>query len=112
MDIAFTSGDASWDAAFVVSECDSGTVKANLSFPRDYPTSDLSAESIEFERFLADCPVQECVRTLCVEATNQRSAPLELWVGIWASLRSDVHAEEGSDTVDVPIDLTLEEIAP
>src|SRR6185295_5909230 len=69
MDIEFSSAQASMDAAFVVRECDGGTVHDNLAFPRDGDTQSLSDESYEVSRFLADCPIQEaCERTLCVEA--------------------------------------------
>jgi len=113
MDILFSSGEASMDAAFVVRECNGGTVHANLIFPREGDAGSTSDESFELSRFVADCPIQEaCVRTLCVEASNHRSAPLELTVGLSVTLRSDAPAEDDGDTINVPIDLTLEEIVP
>ena len=112
MDILLSSDQDSMDAAFVVRECGGGTVLANLSFPRDGDTGSTSDESFELTRYLADCPIQEaCVRTMCLEASNHRNAQLELSVGLSVTLRSDAPAED-SDTLDVPIDLTIEEIVP
>ena len=113
MDILFSSGEASMDAAFVVRECDdAGPVHENLAFPRMGDTESISTESIEFPGFLADCPIQECVRTLCVEATNHLDGPLALSLRLYVQLLAAVNAEDDSATIDVPIDLTLEEIEP
>jgi hypothetical protein len=113
MDIVFSSAEGSMDAAFVVRDCDGGgPVHENLSFPREGHTESTSAESIEFPAFLADCPIQKCVRTMCVEATNHRNALLELSVLLRVSLVSDASVEDDGATIDVPIDLTLEEIEP
>jgi hypothetical protein len=113
MDILFSSGDAAMDAAFVVRECDDGgPVHENLSFPREGHTGSTSAESLAFPGFLTDCPIQKCVRTMCVEATNHRNVPLELSVALRVSLLSDATAEDVDATIDVPIDLMSEEIEP
>jgi len=113
MDIEFSSAQASMDAAFVVRECDGGTVHDNLGFPREGDTESISNESYEMSRFLADCPIQKaCERTLCVEASNHRNASLGLSVGVQVTLRSDAPAEDDSDTINVPIELTVEEIVP
>ena len=100
------------DAAFVVGQCDGGVVQENLSFPREGDTGSTSDDSVEVPGFLADCPIQECERTLCLESTNHLNAPLELSVGLSVTLLSDATAEDVDATIDVPIDLTLEEIEP
>lgn len=113
MDILFSSDQASMDAAFVVRECGGGVVHTNLSFPREGDTGSTSDESFELSRFVADCTVgKACVRTMCVEASNHRNTPLELSVELSVTLRSDAPAEGDSDTINVPIELTLEEIVP
>ena len=112
MEILF-SADASMDAAYVVRECDGGFVHTNLSFPREGDAGSTSDESFELEHFLAGCPIQEaCVRTMCVEASNHRNAPLDLSVGLSVTLRSDAPAEDDGDTINVPMELTVEEIVP
>jgi hypothetical protein len=112
MDIEFSSAQASMDAAFVVRECDGGTVLENLSFPREGDTESLSDESYEVWSFLADCPIQKaCEQTLCVEGSNHRSGALGLSLGVQVTLLSDAPADD-SDTINVPIELTLEEIVP
>jgi len=112
MDIEFSSAQASMDAAFVVRDCDGGTVHDNLGFPRDGDTESLSDESWDMSRFLADCPIQEaCERSLCVEASNHRNGELGLSLGVQVTLRSDAPADDG-DTINVPIELTIEEIVP
>jgi hypothetical protein len=111
MDILFASDQESMDAAFVVRECDGGFVHTNLSFPRKGDTGSSSDESYELENLLADCPIQDaCERTMCVEASNHRNAPLDLSVGLSVTLRSDAPTEDDGDTIDVPIELTVEEI--
>ena len=113
MDIEFSSAQASMDAAFVVRECGGGTVHDNLGFPREGDTQSLSGESYEVSRFLADCPIQEaCERTLCVEASNHRSGTLGLSLDLSVTLRSDAPADDDGDTINVPIELTIEEIVP
>jgi hypothetical protein len=112
MDIEFTSTQVSMDAAFVVRECDGGTVQANLGFPRDGDTESVSDESFELTRYLQDCPIQDaCERTMCVEASNHRETPLDLSVGLSVTLRSDAPADD-ADTINVPIELSVEEIVP
>jgi len=110
MQIEFSSAQASMDSAFVVRECNGGTVHDNLAFPREGDTESLSDESYELSRFLADCPIQEaCERTLCVEASNHRNGTLGLSLGVQVTLLSDAPADDG-DTINVPIELTIEEI--
>jgi hypothetical protein len=111
MDILFSSDKASMDAAFVVRECGDGFVHTNLSFPREGDAGSTSDESFELSRFVADCTIgKACVRTMCVEASNHRNAPLELSVELSVTARSDAPADD--DTIEVPIELTLEEIVP
>jgi len=88
-------------------------VLANLAFPREGDTESLSDESFEVSRFVADCPIQEvCERTMCVEATNHRNGSLGLSVGLSVTLQSDAPAEGDDDTINVPIELSIEEILP
>jgi hypothetical protein len=112
LDIEFSSAQASMDAAFVVRECDGGTVLENLAFPRDGDTESLSDESYEISHFLADCPIQKaCEQTLCVEGSNHRSGAVGLSFGVQVTLRSDAPADD-TDTINVPIELSIEEIVP
>jgi hypothetical protein len=61
----------------------------------------------------ADCaPQQGCTRTFCLELTSNNDHAIEVEWYATASIESEATVDHDVDPIDVPIEITIEEIEP
>jgi hypothetical protein len=96
--------------SLILRDCDGGETMAQTVVADEPGGGSWIGGQVDAPDFFADCPINECVRTVCLDITNEATSPADVGLEIQASVTSD-YSEDGVD-LGVPIQLTIEEIDP
>ncbi len=93
-------------------ECDSQLVIDEVSFEDEEDTGTKGADHVGVGGdFFAGCSPEEfCTRTVCLDASNHEATLAGVEFQIRASVTSEDLVDYDVAPIDVPIDLTLEEV--
>ena len=100
-----TGSEGLQHVSLVARDCDGGEIVAQAVVADEPGGGSWSGGQVDVPDFFRDCPVDECVRTVCLDVTNDTTSPAEVDLEVDASVTSEAIGGVG-------IHLTVEEIEP
>ena len=95
--------------ALVVYDCDGGGIVAQAVVADEPGGGSWIEGQVDVPDFLRDCPIGECVRTVCLDVTNDTATSAKVGLELEAWVTSDAFGDDEANMA-VSIDLTIEEI--